>query len=87
MIGRYPRGFVKEAQQIAAAEGSELGLGPFDPLAPWELAKLHGIRVLELSGLAGNRGIAGAVRTFTEHRQAVFSAALLPRGKRSSPAS
>lgn len=79
-MGRYPRGFVKEAQQIAAEERAELGLASFDPLDPWVLAKLHGVRVLELRGLAANCGAAEAVRTFTRQRQSVFSAALLPLG-------
>lgn len=80
MMSSYPRGFVKNAQQIAVEERSELGLGSFDPLDPWELAELHGVRILKLSQLASNGPSAEAVDAFTGHRQSVFSAALLPLG-------
>lgn len=72
-----PRGFVAEAQRIAVEERGDLGLQLTDPLDPWELATLHGVRVIDLASLDA----FVAVAFFTETNRAAFSGAILPYGR------
>lgn len=71
-----PRGFVTEAQRIAVEERRDLGLRPNDPLDPWELADLHGVRVVDITSLKAS----AEVTFFTQTSPAAFSGAILPRG-------
>jgi len=71
-------GFNKAAcKRLAAELRTEIGLDPLDPLDPWQLADLYGIRVMSLTALP----IDDKVREyFTVDRQDVFSGALVPLG-------
>ncbi|MTD58841.1 ImmA/IrrE family metallo-endopeptidase [Amycolatopsis pithecellobii] len=69
------RGFKKEAKELALEVRQELGTAVFAPLDPYALAKLYGIKVVDLTqpGLP-----AESVRYLTELRPHVFSGALIP---------
>lgn len=66
-----------EAQRIAIEERRDLGLRPTDPLDPWELAALHGVRIIDIRSLEEPVDIT----FFTETNQAAFSGAILPYGR------
>ncbi len=76
MSGRH--GFNKAAcKRLAAELRREIGLDLMQPLDPWQLADLYGIRVMSLSALP----IDDEIRDyFTVERQDVFSGALVPFG-------
>jgi Zn-dependent peptidase ImmA (M78 family) len=71
-----PRGFVTEVQRVAVEERRDLGLQMVDPLDPWDLAALHGVRVIDI----GSIDTCDAVTFFTETNPAAFSGAILPYG-------
>jgi Zn-dependent peptidase ImmA (M78 family) len=74
--GRH--GFNKAAcKRLAAELRTEIGLDPMEPLDPWQLADLYGVRVMSLSALS----LEDKIRNFfTVERQDVFSGALIPLG-------
>src|SRR5581483_3803142 len=76
----FRRGFKSEANAIAAEVRGELGLTPFAPLAPHELAAYLDIPVHPLSSFAA---IAPeSVRLFSGAEQGTFSAVTVFRGRR-----
>jgi Zn-dependent peptidase ImmA (M78 family) len=72
------RSYNKSAcKRLAAELRAEIDLDPMEALDPWQLAKLYGIEVIQLSALA----VDSAVRDhFTVTRPEVFSGALVPCG-------
>jgi len=62
-------------KRLAGEVRAELGLEPMDPLDPWQLAKLYGVRVMALGALPLDHTIREHFRTV---RPEVFSGALLP---------
>lgn len=73
----FRRGFKTEAKKIALETRTEMHLGIFDPLDPYELAELYGLEVHDLSSPDLP---AEAVQHFTTLQTTVFSAALVPIG-------
>jgi len=77
MARRWTQGKMKE---VAAEERSGLGLGPLEPLAPYALAREHGIPVYPIDELPDEHCSKEAVAHFTITRPKVWSAALIPAG-------
>ena len=69
-------------QRVAEEERAALGVGDFEPLDPYELAKEYGISVYSLGDLAGDPRVAGAVAHFSQEGARLWSAALIPVGDR-----
>jgi hypothetical protein len=65
---------------VATEERAGLGLGPFDPLSLYALAREHGIPVYPIDELSDGTCPPEAMRHFTVTRPEVWSAALVPAG-------
>src|SRR3712207_3414974 len=63
---------------LATAERRELGLGDFDRLDPYLLAKEHGVPIYPIDELCQDEASREAVEHFTVRRPKVLSAALVP---------
>ncbi|MEK6439053.1 ImmA/IrrE family metallo-endopeptidase [Pseudonocardia sp. T1-2H] len=78
MVERWTQ---KKMAGLALEERNELGLSPFDPLSPFELAEHHGIPIYGLDSLATSPLAAQAVMRFSTTGSALWSAALVPVGR------
>lgn len=71
------RGFKTKAKELAAEVRDELELGVTDPLDPYQLARLYGIRVYQLQDRMYSLGVR---QHFGDLRPATFSGALVNTG-------
>lgn len=69
-----------EMREIAREERTGIGLGTFQALNPYRLAAEHGIRIYAIDELADELCSEDSVRHFTQRRQTLWSAALIPVG-------
>jgi hypothetical protein len=67
-------------REIADEERAGLGLTPFQPLNPYDLAAEHGITVYPIDALTEDPSTERSVRHFTQTRRSSWSAALIPVG-------
>jgi len=67
-------------REVALEERAELGLGPLEPLDPYQLAEQHGISVFPITALTDEAAAAAAAEYFTTVRPSTWSAALIPVG-------
>jgi len=67
-------------RDVAVEERTELGLGTYDPLDPYELCEAHGIPVYQISHLAEFDLSEAAAAHFATEAVSSWSAALVPLG-------
>lgn len=77
MAQRWTQELMKE---VAGEERAGLGLGPMDPLDPYNLAREHGIDIYPINELPDEHCSQEAVSHFMVNRLKVWSAALVPIG-------